>query len=105
MPLAVVAAAPGQQLIPLVVAVSLLCPVLLGALGAQAGGAPVMRSLVRVTFWGPLAMALTAGVGSLFVPDVSRARCTAFVSAPRALSLMPTDNGDNSCTCQNKATN
>ena len=38
MPLAVVAAAPGQQLIPLVVAVSLLCLVLLGALGAKAGG-------------------------------------------------------------------
>lgn len=66
MPLAVVAAAPGQQLIPLVVAVSLLCLVLLGALGAKAGGAPVMRSIVRVTFWGVLAMALTAGVGGLF---------------------------------------
>ena len=66
MPLAVVAAAPGQQLIPLVVAVSLLCLVLLGALGAKAGGAPVMRSIVRVTFWGALAMALTAGVGGLF---------------------------------------
>ena len=66
MPLAVVTAAPGQQLIPLVVAVSLLCLVLLGALGAKAGGAPVMRSIVRVTFWGALAMALTAGVGSLF---------------------------------------
>jgi len=51
---------------PLVVAVSLLCLVLLGALGAKAGGAPVMRSIVRVTFWGALAMALTAGVGSLF---------------------------------------
>jgi VIT1/CCC1 family predicted Fe2+/Mn2+ transporter len=66
MPLAVVTAAPGQQLIPLVVAVSLLCLVLLGALGAKAGGAPVMRSIVRVTFWGALAMALTAGVGGLF---------------------------------------
>lgn len=66
MPLAAVAATSGQQLIPLVVAVSLLCLVLLGALGAKAGGAPVMRSIIRVTFWGALAMALTAGVGSLF---------------------------------------
>ena len=66
MPLAVVTAASAQQLIPLVVAVSLLCLVLLGALGAKAGGAPVMRSIIRVTFWGALAMALTAGVGSLF---------------------------------------
>src|SRR3546814_7402151 len=65
MPLAVVTAASAQQLIPLVVAVSLLCLVLLGALGAKAGGAPVMRSIIRVTFWGALAMALTAGVGSL----------------------------------------
>ncbi|MCF8708708.1 VIT1/CCC1 transporter family protein [Rhizorhapis sp. SPR117] len=66
MPLAVVTAASAQQLIPLVVAVSLLCLVLLGALGAKAGGAPIMRSIIRVTFWGALAMALTAGVGSLF---------------------------------------
>lgn len=66
MPLAVVAVVSAQQLIPLVVAVSLLCLVLLGALGAKAGGAPVVRSIIRVTFWGALAMALTAGVGSLF---------------------------------------
>src|SRR3546814_14187311 len=66
MPLAVVTAASAQQLIPLVVAVSLLCLVLLGALGAKAGGAPVMRSIIRVPFWGALAMALAAGVGSLF---------------------------------------
>ncbi|OYW89176.1 MAG: hypothetical protein B7Z20_00665 [Sphingobium sp. 32-64-5] len=66
MPLAVVAVVSAQQLIPLVVAVSLLCLVLLGALGAKAGGAPVVRSIIRVTFWGAVAMALTAGVGSLF---------------------------------------
>jgi len=66
MPLAGVTAASAPQLIPLVVAGSLLCLVLLGALGAKAGGAPVMRSIIRVTFGGALAMALTAGVGSLF---------------------------------------
>jgi VIT1/CCC1 family predicted Fe2+/Mn2+ transporter len=39
---------------------------LLGAVGAKAGGADVLRATVRVTFWGVLAMALTAGIGSLF---------------------------------------
>lgn len=39
---------------------------LLGLLAARAGGAPVMASVARVTFWGALAMALTAGVGALF---------------------------------------
>ena len=38
----------------------------LGALSARIGGAPAWRAAVRVTFWGALAMALTAGVGSLF---------------------------------------
>ena len=38
----------------------------LGALGARAGGAPMGRSVVRVVFWGALAMAITAGVGRLF---------------------------------------
>ena len=37
----------------------------LGALGAKAGGAPVARATARVTFWGVLAMAVTAGIGSL----------------------------------------
>ena len=39
---------------------------LLGALAARAGGSPVWKSVARVTFWGALAMALTAGVGALF---------------------------------------
>ena len=39
---------------------------LLGLLAARAGGAPVIRSVMRVAFWGALAMALTAGVGALF---------------------------------------
>jgi vacuolar iron transporter family protein len=39
---------------------------LLGLLAARAGGSPVVASVVRVTFWGALAMALTAGVGALF---------------------------------------
>jgi VIT1/CCC1 family predicted Fe2+/Mn2+ transporter len=39
---------------------------LLGAIGAKAGGANVLRATARVTFWGALAMALTAGIGKLF---------------------------------------
>lgn len=39
---------------------------LLGALAAKAGGSPVWRATARVTFWGALAMALTAGAGALF---------------------------------------
>lgn len=45
---------------------SLLFLALLGALAGRAGGAPVITSVIRVTFWGALAMALTAGVGALF---------------------------------------
>ena len=39
---------------------------LLGAIGAKAGGANVWKATARVTFWGALAMAATAGVGTLF---------------------------------------
>ncbi len=45
---------------------SLLFLALLGALAARAGGSPVGTSVARVTFWGALAMALTAGAGMLF---------------------------------------
>ncbi|MBY0521469.1 MAG: VIT family protein [Sphingomonas sp.] len=38
----------------------------LGIIGARAGGAPVLRATIRVTFWGAIAMAITAGVGLLF---------------------------------------
>ena len=45
---------------------SLVFLAVLGVLAARAGGAPVARSLVRVVFWGALAMGLTAAVGALF---------------------------------------
>lgn len=45
---------------------SLFFLALLGYLAARAGGAPVMASVLRVTFWGALAMALTSGIGALF---------------------------------------
>jgi VIT1/CCC1 family predicted Fe2+/Mn2+ transporter len=65
-PLVVVLAAPQAWMVPAVAIVSVLCLALLGALGARAGGAPVGRSIVRVGFWGMLALALTAGIGRLF---------------------------------------
>jgi len=66
MPLVVAAIAPAAGLIPLVSGTSLLFLALLGGLAARAGGAGVMTGAIRVTFWGALAMALTAGVGALF---------------------------------------
>ena len=45
---------------------SILCLALLGALGAKTGGAPVVKATLRVTFWGAVAMAVTAGIGALF---------------------------------------
>ena len=65
-PLLAIMLAPASLLVITVAIVSLACLAALGALGAVAGGAPVRRSLLRVVFWGALAMALTAGVGRLF---------------------------------------
>lgn len=65
-PLLTVIIVPGNGLIPLVVATSIVLLALLGGFGAHAGGAPIIRAAVRVTFWGALAMGLTAGVGALF---------------------------------------
>lgn len=66
MPLLAVLLSPTSLLIPLVSISSLLFLALLGAIGARAGGADVVRATARVTFWGALAMALTAGIGKLF---------------------------------------
>jgi VIT1/CCC1 family predicted Fe2+/Mn2+ transporter len=66
MPLLVAALAPAAGLILLVAGTSLLFLALLGGLAAGAGGAGVTMGAMRVTFWGALAMALTAGVGWLF---------------------------------------
>ena len=66
MPLAVTAVAPQTGLIAVVSGSSLLFLALLGGLAARAGGAGVARGAMRVTFWGALAMAATAGVGALF---------------------------------------
>jgi vacuolar iron transporter family protein len=66
MPLLVTALAPETILIPVVSGTSLVFLALLGGVAARAGGAPVTAGAVRVTFWGALAMGLTAGVGALF---------------------------------------
>ena len=66
MPLLVTAIAPEASLISLVSGTSLLFLALLGGLAARAGGAGVTAGAIRVTFWGALAMAITAGVGALF---------------------------------------
>jgi len=66
MPLSVAALAPATSLIPLVAGTSLVFLALLGALAARTGGAGVIVGAIRVTFWGALAMAVTAAVGALF---------------------------------------
>ena len=66
MPLLMVVVSPANVLIPVVSAASLGFLAVLGAIGAKAGGADILRATVRVTFWGALAMALTAGIGKLF---------------------------------------
>lgn len=66
LPLVVAWAVSGPLLIPLVAGASLVFLAILGGLAAQTGGAPVVAGALRVTFWGTLAMALTAGVGRLF---------------------------------------
>jgi VIT1/CCC1 family predicted Fe2+/Mn2+ transporter len=66
MPLLVVLVAPESSLVASVSGVSLVFLALLGVLAANAGGSPIMKGAVRVTFWGALAMGLTAVVGALF---------------------------------------
>jgi VIT1/CCC1 family predicted Fe2+/Mn2+ transporter len=66
LPLLVVLLLPASMLMWAVPGSSLLFLALLGSLAAKTGGAPVLMAASRVTFWGALAMALTAGVGALF---------------------------------------
>jgi len=65
LPLLMVVVSPAALLVPVVSVASLLFLAVLGAVGARAGGANVTRATVRVTFWGALAMAMTAGIGAL----------------------------------------
>ncbi|MBB4250761.1 VIT family protein [Rhizobium sp. BK008] len=65
LPLMMVVLSPAWMLVYGVAGASLAFLALLGAIGAQAGGANVLRATTRVTFWGAFAMALTAGIGAL----------------------------------------
>lgn len=65
LPLLIVLLVPASLLTPVVAIASLAFLALLGAVGAKAGGASLWRASARVTFWGALAMALTAGIGRL----------------------------------------
>ena len=66
LPLMIVLLVPASARMWAVSAGALLLLALLGSLAARAGGATVLTAAIRVTFWGALAMALTAGVGALF---------------------------------------
>src|SRR5512133_650264 len=66
MPILVTVFAPEAALIPLVSGTSLVFLAILGGVAARVGGAGVATGAMRVTFWGAIAMAVTAGVGALF---------------------------------------
>jgi VIT1/CCC1 family predicted Fe2+/Mn2+ transporter len=67
--IAIVVPAGTQPL--LVGAASIVCLAVLGAMGAKTGGANVLKGTIRVTFWGAVAMAVTAGIGAIFGTHVS----------------------------------
>jgi VIT1/CCC1 family predicted Fe2+/Mn2+ transporter len=66
MPLLMVVVSPVNVLVPAVSAASLGFLAVLGAIGAKAGGANILRATLRVTFWGALALGIAAGIGKLF---------------------------------------
>ena len=66
MPLIMVVISPANALVPIVSTASLAFLALLGAIGAKAGGANILRATIRVTFWGALALVITAGIGKVF---------------------------------------
>ena len=66
LPLVLAVVTPLPALVPAVSGASVAFLALLGGVGARAGGAPIWKAVTRVTFWGAMAMALTAGVGALF---------------------------------------
>lgn len=65
-PLIAAIVAPASSIIPVVLIVTVFALALLGALGAVAGAAPVLRASARVVIWGVCAMAVTAAIGWLF---------------------------------------
>jgi VIT1/CCC1 family predicted Fe2+/Mn2+ transporter len=71
LPLGFAALLPENLLVAGVAGSALLLLMLLGAVGARAGGAPLGRSVLRVTFWGALALAATWGIGRLLGTTVT----------------------------------
>lgn len=71
LPLAMVPLSPAAYLSWTVSMTALLFLAVLGAVGAKAGGAPIGRAVLRVTFWGAIAMAATAAIGALFGTTVA----------------------------------
>ena len=69
-PLVAAVLAPAAYIIPAVVISTLASLAGLGAIGARAGGAPLLPATARVLFWGAAAMAITAGVGYVFGVNV-----------------------------------
>lgn len=65
-PLALALVSPSSWRIPAVSVGSLVFLALLGMIGAKAGGANILKPTIRVTFWGALAMGVTAGIGAIF---------------------------------------
>jgi VIT1/CCC1 family predicted Fe2+/Mn2+ transporter len=65
-PLALALVSPSSWRIPVVSAGSLVFLALLGMIGAKAGGAKILKPTIRVTFWGALAMGVTAAIGAIF---------------------------------------
>jgi len=66
LPLVVAWLVPESRIIPFVAVFSLVFLAFLGGIAARAGGASITVGAIRVTFWGTLAMVLTAGVGRIF---------------------------------------
>jgi VIT1/CCC1 family predicted Fe2+/Mn2+ transporter len=66
LPLAVTAFAPAQYLIVIMAVTALFALAFLGGLAAKTGGAKILPGVLRVTFWGALAMGISSGVGMLF---------------------------------------
>lgn len=66
LPLLVVLLCPPAQVPLTLYIVSILCLMLLGAVSARTGGAPMLKAVVRVTVWGTIAMAISAVIGHLF---------------------------------------
>ena len=65
-PLIIALLAPVSLIAGSIAGTSLVVLTVLGAVGAKIGGAPMMKAVLRVTFWGAMAMGLTAGIGHLF---------------------------------------